>query len=51
MLLAVIFSVSCSSKELAPEFTLPDASGKQIDLTSELERHRGVVIVFYRGFF
>ena len=51
ILVTVIFSVSCSSKDLAPDFTLPDASGQQITLTSELENHRGVVIVFYRGFF
>ena len=50
-LLAVITNVSCSSKELAPDFTLPDSSGEQINLTSELESHRGVVVVFYRGFF
>ena len=51
ILLAVVATTACSSKELAPDFTLPDASGKQINLTSELQNHRGVVIVFYRGFF
>ena len=51
VIFGILMSLSCSSKELAPDFTLPDSSGQQVTLTSELESHRGVVIVFYRGFF
>ena len=35
----------------APDFTLPSASGGSVTLTGLLEDSRGVVLVFYRGFF
>ena len=35
----------------APDFTLPSASGGSVTLTGLLEDSKGVVLVFYRGFF
>ena len=35
----------------APDFTLPSASGADVTLSDLLEDSKGVVLVFYRGFF
>ena len=35
----------------APDFTLPSTSGGSVTLTGLLEDSKGVVLVFYRGFF
>ena len=35
----------------APDFTLPSASGDTVTLSDLLEDSKGVVLVFYRGFF
>jgi len=36
---------------LAPDFTLPSASGENVRLYDLLSQNQTVVIVFYRGFF
>ena len=46
-------SIGCSgsSNEIVPDFVLPDVEGSQISLSSLLDDHKHVVIVFYRGHF
>jgi hypothetical protein len=34
----------------APDFTLASADGKQISLSDALKNNRGVVLIFYRGY-
>ena len=48
-----VVSIGCSgsSNEIAPDFVLPDIEGSQISLSSLLDEHGQVVIVFYRGHF
>ena len=51
--LVVLGAAACGSQgpeNTAPDFTLPDASGRPVALDQLLERNEAVVIVFYRGF-
>lgn len=34
----------------APDFSLPSADGKQVVLSDLLRKNRGVVLIFYRGY-
>ena len=34
----------------APAFTLPDTAGKQVSSGDLLKTHRGLVLIFYRGY-
>ena len=49
---AVIALAACSpSGETAPAFSLPDAAGRQVELSQLVQDNDAVVLVFYRGFF
>ena len=34
----------------APAFMLPDSAGKQVSSSDLLQNHRGLVLIFYRGY-
>lgn len=49
-----VAALSCAPSgplETAPDFTLSAAGGDPVTLSEEIETHRAVVLVFYRGFF
>ena len=40
-----------SERSMAPNFSLPSAGGNDVSLSSLLDDHKAVVLVFYRGYF
>jgi hypothetical protein len=53
--LALTKDLPCASAALhagqqAPDFTLADAGGKPVILSEILRKHRGAVLIFYRGY-
>ena len=40
-----------TDRGMAPNFSLPSAGGNEVALSSLLEDHEAVVLVFYRGYF
>ncbi len=43
-------SAALHTGQQAPDFTLADAGGKPVALSEILRRNRGVVLIFYRGY-
>jgi cytochrome oxidase Cu insertion factor (SCO1/SenC/PrrC family) len=47
-MISILVAAVLAVGQLAPDFTLPDQSGKSVTLSAE--RGQKVVLVFYRGF-
>lgn len=40
-----------TDRTMAPNFSLPSAGGNDVSLSSLIDDHKAVVLVFYRGYF